>query len=109
MSCTRALVVAVAAAAIGGTSARPVQEVVDGFVARSFKSSSGATMPYTVFIPNARASKTPLPLILYLHGSGGIGSDNLRQISDGNATGTHVWTTAEAQRKHPAFVLAPPL
>jgi predicted peptidase len=85
------------------------QDVVDGFVARSFKAASGVTMPYRLFIPQADVRKKPLPLIVYLHGSGGVGTDNIKQISGGNATGTHVWTTAGAQRRHPAFVLAPQL
>ena len=83
------------------------QDAVDGFQARSFKAPTGTTMPYRLFVPESGARKTPLPLIVYLHGGGGVGADNLKQISGGNATGTHVWTTPEAQRKHPAFVLAP--
>src|SRR5687768_721050 len=85
------------------------QAAVDGFVARSFKAASGVTMPYRLFVPAEDARKQPLPLVVYLHGGGGVGTDNLKQISGGNANGTHVWTTADAQRKHPAFVLAPQL
>jgi len=47
------------------------------------------------------------PLVLWLHGGEGRGSDNVRQISKGNEKGSHVWTTREAQDKLPAFVLAP--
>jgi predicted peptidase len=90
-------------------SAVSAQDAVDGFVARSFRAPTGTTMPYRLFIPETDARKKPLPLILYLHGGGGVGTDNLRQISGGNTTGTHVWTTPESQRKHPAFVLAPQL
>jgi predicted peptidase len=82
---------------------------VDGFAARSFKGANGVTMLYRLFIPSAEPRKTPLPLVVYLHGSGGIGDDNLKQISGGNATGTHVWTTPDAQRRHPTYVLAPQL
>jgi predicted peptidase len=82
---------------------------VDGFAARSFKSANGVTMAYRLFIPSAEPRKKALPLVVYLHGSGGIGDDNLKQISGGNATGTHVWTTPEAQRRHPTYVLAPQL
>ena len=64
---------------------------------------------YRLFIPDATARTKPLPLILYLHGGGGVGRDNQKQISGGNTAGTHTWTTPEAQRKHPAFVLAPQL
>jgi predicted peptidase len=81
---------------------------VDGFAARSFKGANGVTMLYRLFIP-FEPRKTALPLVVYLHGSGGIGDDNLKQISGGNATGTHVWTTPDAQRRHPTYVLAPQL
>ena len=74
---------------------------VDGFAARSFNGANGVTMLYRLFIPSAEARKKALPLVVYLHGSGGIGDDNLKQISGGNATGTHVWTTPNAQRRHP--------
>jgi predicted peptidase len=82
---------------------------VDGFAARSFNGANGVTMLYRLFIPSAEARKKALPLVVYLHGSGGIGDDNLKQISGGNATGTHVWTTPNAQRRHPTYVLAPQL
>lgn len=82
---------------------------VDGFAARSFNGANGVTMLYRVFIPSAEARKNTLPLVVYLHGSGGIGADNLKQISGGNATGTHVWTTPNAQRRHPTYVVAPQL
>jgi predicted peptidase len=82
---------------------------VDGFAARSFKAANGVTMPYRLFISSAEPRKKALPLVVYLHGSGGIGDDNVKQISGGNATGTHVWTTPDAQRRHPTYVLAPQL
>jgi predicted peptidase len=90
-------------------SARADQDVIDGFTARTFTTANGQTMPYRLFVPDAGARKDRLPLILYLHGGGGVGTDNQKQISGGNTTGTHTWTTPEAQRRHPAFVLAPQL
>jgi predicted peptidase len=83
------------------------QDAVDGFAARSFTAANGDTMPYRLFVPDAGARRERLPLILYLHGGGGVGTDNRKQISGGNTAGTHTWTTPEAQRAHPAFVLAP--
>ena len=101
-------VLLVAALILCGTrSELAAQDVVDGFVARSFKAANGETMPYRLFVPDATARSKRLPLILYLHGGGGVGQDNQKQISGGNTAGTHAWTTTEAQRKHPAFVLAP--
>lgn len=85
------------------------QEPLDGFVARTYRSASGVSMPYRLFVPSAEARRGPLPLVVYLHGGGGAGVDNLKQISGGNTLGTHVWTSPEMQAKHPAFVLAPQL
>jgi predicted peptidase len=46
---------------------------------------------------------------VYLHGSGGLGTNNLNQIAGGNTNGTHLWTRPEMQTRHPAFVVAPQL
>jgi predicted peptidase len=88
-------------------SAQETESAVDGFVARSFHSLSGETMLYRLFVPPDYDSATKYPLVLWLHGSAGRGSDNLLQITGGNTLGTHVWTTAENQAKYHAFVLAP--
>lgn len=85
------------------------QDPVDGFAARSYRSRTGATLPYRLFVPSPDARRDPLPLIIYLHGGGGAGTDNLKQISGGNTLGTHLWTTPAMQARHPAFVLAPQL
>ena len=102
--CTLPLVAALATAA----APAPAQDAVDGFAARRF-TSNGVSMPYRLFLPDLRARSTPLPIVVYLHGGNGRGTDNLKQISGGNTNGTHVWTTAEMQARHPAFVLAPQL
>jgi predicted peptidase len=83
------------------------QQPVDGFLPRTFTDSKGAKMPYRLFIPPTYDSTHSYPLIVYLHGGAGNGTDDVSQISGGNADGTHVWTTKEVQSEHPAFVLAP--
>lgn len=85
------------------------QDVVDGFAGRVLETVSGTSMPYRLFVPDPAARVRPLPLIVYLHGSGGAGRDNLKQISGGNTNGTRVWTRSEVQGRHPAFVVAPQL
>ena len=79
----------------------------DGFLARSYRSPSGETMQYRLFVPPGYSAAKKYPIVLWLHGANGRGSDNLLQISGGNFLGTHIWTTAEIQTKDPAFVLAP--
>ncbi len=61
-------------------------------------------MPYRLFRP-ATAQKSPL--IVYLHGSGGSGDDNLKQLAFGNIFGTRVWLLPENQKEFPCYVLAP--
>ena len=78
-----------------------------GFLARSYHSPGGETMQYRLFVPPAYDAAKKYPIVLWLHGANGRGSDNLLQISDGNYLGTHVWTAPEIQRKDPVFVLAP--
>jgi len=80
---------------------------VDGFVARWYHSATGETMPYRLFVPADYLAAKNYPVILWLHGAAGRGSDNLQQISGGNFLGTHVWTTPENQAKYHAFVIAP--
>lgn len=83
---------------------RPTQ---DGFVAREYLSSASVTLPYRLYSPASAKADERLPLILYLHGSGGAGTDNRRQISGGNVRGTHLWLEPALQSRHPVFVLAP--
>jgi predicted peptidase len=78
-----------------------------GFLARSYHSPSGETMQYRLFVPPGYHPAKKYPLVLWLHGAAGRGSDNLAQISGGNHAGTHVWTTPERQAKYHPFVLAP--
>lgn len=76
--------------------------VADKFERRSYKGAF--EMPYRLFRP-AAAGK--LPLVVYLHGSGGLGSDNEKQLGLGNIFGTRVWALPENQKAFPSFVLAP--
>jgi len=95
-----ALLIALAATAANA------QDAVDGFAPRTFVGAGGVKMPYRLFVPDQKARTLPLPAIVYLHGGAGNGTDNLTQISGGNANGTHVWTTPQMQSRHPAFVIA---
>jgi predicted peptidase len=64
-------------------------------------------MPYRIFIPRDYNSHKKYPLVLWLHGGAGRGTDNLRQISGGNTSGSHLWISVDVQKKYPAFVIAP--
>ena len=61
-------------------------------------------MPYRLFRP---AASGRLPLVMYLHGSGGLGTDNAKQLGLGNIFGTRAWTLPEHQKRFPCYVVAP--
>src|SRR5260221_9408936 len=84
------------------TTVPAAQKPVDGFEARTYK-----TMPYRLFMPRNYDATQRYPLIVWLHGSGSVGTDNFKQISGASLKGTHTWTAAAVQSKYPAFVLAP--
>ena len=56
-------------------------------------------MPYRLFRPEATGR---LPLVMYLHGSGGLGDDNVKQMGLGNIFGTRVWVLPENQTWFPS-------
>ena len=72
------------------------------FEARTHKSDWA--MPYRLFRPEAAGK---VPLVVYLHGSGGLGNDNLKQLGLGNVFGTRVWLLPENQRRFPCYVAVP--
>jgi predicted peptidase len=81
--------------------------VVAGFIAGAYRSASGEAMVYRLFVPPDYDPAKKYPIVLWLHGAAGRGSDNFSQLSGGNSPGSHVWTTVENQAKYHAFVLAP--
>ena len=72
------------------------------FEARTHKSD--LVMPYRLFRPDAVGK---LPLVVYLHGGGGLGNDNEKQLGLGNVFGTRVWLLPENQKRFPCYVLVP--
>src|ERR1700678_1166817 len=80
---------------------------VEGFKPGSYRSASGETMQYRLFVPPGYDPAQKYPIVLWLHGAAGRGSDNVSQLSGGNFPGSHLWTKPEVQQKYHAFVLAP--
>ncbi len=79
------------------------------FKAFNYVSPASTAMPYRLHIPDEYYSRTEYPLVVYLHGGAGRGSNNSRQISGGNSTGSHIWFAGTNRTNFPAFVLAPQL
>jgi predicted peptidase len=72
------------------------------FEARTHKGDWEA--PYRLYRPGTTRR---VPLVLYLHGSGGLGADNLKQLGLGNIFGTRVWLLPENQERFPCYVVVP--
>lgn len=80
---------------------------VNRFLARQF-TGSRQSMPYRLFIPDNYVPERSYPLVLYLHGGGGRGTDNRLQItSNANLVASHIFITPEVQYDHPCFVVVP--
>lgn len=88
-------------------SSMRAQTEVDTFRASTFRAPDGKILPYRLHVPDGYDARKKYPLVLWLHGAAGRGSDNLRQISGGNRYGTYAWITPEIAAQYPAFVLAP--
>lgn len=95
------------AGAVQAQTRMPAQRIIDGFSARVYRNSLGEAMPYRLFVPRGYNRQRSYPLVLWLHGSGGAGTDNIAQISDDQVSGTRAWTKPKIQEKYPSFVLVP--
>jgi len=81
--------------------------LAEAFASHVYKSGRGESMPYRLFTPSPLQAGRSYPLVVFLHGAGGSGTDNLKQLERANMFGALVWTLPENQKRHPAFVLAP--
>lgn len=86
--------------------AAEAQSADEDFSSFSFAALNGLEMPYRLHSPTLE-NGTEVPLIIFLHGAGGWGTDNIKQISGGNAHGTQLWLKPEIAADNPAFVIAP--
>ncbi|MBP1604346.1 MAG: hypothetical protein H6Q09_1518 [Acidobacteria bacterium] len=81
--------------------------LAQGFAPHVYTNAKGERMPYRLFAPARLEPGRRYPLVVFLHGSGGGGTDNVKQLQGANVFGGLVWTLPENQSHHPAFVLAP--
>lgn len=78
-------------------------ELVSLTVPEVFSSPTGAGFKYRIFVPDIPDTATNgVPLVLFLHGSGECGTNNVEQLKHG--VGGLVWW---AKKKDPAIVVAP--
>lgn len=110
-----ALCVAVAALHAGAAAVERVAEgrrtdaavagAIDAtaFAGGEFRAPSGIALPYRLLAPAHVAPGERYPLVLVLHGSGGIGHDNRSQLGGFSLA----WAAPALRARYPAYVLVP--
>lgn len=73
------------------------------YEAKTYKNAAGGALPYRLMKPEKIEPGTSYPIVLFLHGGGQSGTDNVNQL----ALGAFEFAKPEIRRKHPCFVLAP--
>ena len=78
--------------------------LADRFEARTFTAPNGVTLPYRLLKPARAPQGTErLPLVVVLHGSGAIGTDNRAQLTPFALA----WARDETRRRDRAYVVVP--
>jgi len=75
----------------------------DSYLAKTYVNTDGQKLPYRLLTPAKIEPGKRYPLVLFLHGLGERGTDNVRQLLWGAAE----FTKPENRRKYPCFVVAP--
>ncbi len=78
--------------------------IVDDFVSMVYTDSAGTSLPFRLFRPQTTRART-YPLVVFLHGSGERGTNNLTQITANQ--GAVAFAAPQRQSTDPSFVLAP--
>lgn len=73
------------------------------FESGSFTSSRGMQVPYRLLRPSKLSPGNTYPLVVQLHGSGGIGTDNLSQLERMAKS----WAMPDVRDRYQAFILIP--
>jgi len=74
---------------------------IDSFNANIFINQSGDSLPYRIYIPTNTTNKK-LPILLFLHGRGESGNDNLKQFTHGGR-----WIYNYVKNNEPAILIFP--
>jgi len=69
-----------------------------------FTNAQGTQLPYRLFLPPKYDPATNYPLVLFWHGAGEVGTDNVGQMTD---NGQFSFLSASNLAKFPCFYLAP--
>ena len=80
---------------------------IEKFEIRLHKNSAiySKNIPYRLFIPANYDATKKYPLVLFLHGAGERGTDNVKQLTA--SQGAFLWSSDANQKDHPCFIVAP--
>jgi predicted peptidase len=77
------------------------------FRKKVYTNKQSERLPYRLYVPLGYDANRKYPLLLWLHGGDGRGSDNVKQLNGGNQIGTHFWAGKDVQLNFPMFELVP--
>lgn len=77
------------------------------FEAREFEGKDGHSLLYRLFTPRPYDPSRQYPVLVFLHGNGGRGDDNLGQLQRGNAGVLSAFLSADARARYACFIVAP--
>lgn len=77
-------------------------QAVEAWAAGVFNGAQGS-LPYRLLPPSVVEPGLRYPLVVFLHGSGAIGTDNLSQLG----MLPRAWQTPTIRARYPAYILAP--
>lgn len=81
----------------------PLAAFATNFEARTFTGADGTTLNYRLYKPAAVPAGASIPLVLFLHGAGERGSNNVAQLKHGLRT----FASEDLQKKNPCFLVVP--
>ena len=79
------------------------RSLTDIFEAKTYTDKKGESIPYRYLKPQKPEKGKRYPLVLFLHGAGERGDDNISQINNG----VKLFASPEALEKYPCFMIVP--